>query len=308
MPRTLDNRGAAVTVRALQADEVEEAIALLRREFVPNLAPGTLRQLFDYGWMADKPSLGFGLWIEGRLVGFLGAVYADRVIDSVPVKTCNFSTWYVGAEFRHASLKLVRAATSQKGCACTNFTGATVSQIMKVLGFTAVDDHKLVYPAWRFVRPLFRPGVAVESDPAKIADTISPEDRRVLEDHAPYDVRHYRVDDGGEYAYAVFKRRSVPGTVLFPNAPIGRIRSRYYGSMEMLGVSNPALLRRLWPSFAAAVLRREKAWSLVAGPRLFRGEVPAGGVEMPYPTFVRPDAGDAPNVDYLYSELVLLPI
>src|SRR5271167_4848471 len=143
-----------VQVEPVEAREVSGVIDFLRKGFVPHLAPEVLRGLFEYRWLTetqDKPNLGFVLRSGNRIVGFLGAIYAVRLLAGQTVKVCNLSTWYVEQEFRWASMKLLYAVLSQKEYIITNFTASPgVRRVMEALGFKTIDHQKFAYLPWHF--------------------------------------------------------------------------------------------------------------------------------------------------------------
>lgn len=272
--------------------------------------PDELRPSFEYRWTVgvDKPNLGFALWSADQVVGFLGAIYAERPLQGRLVKVCNLSAWYVRDDFRGAGVKLLLAAISQKDYCFTTFTSSNeVSKILDALKFTVIDDCKRVYLPWHYGREMLRWGSNVDWDPEKIAPVLQGDDRQFLRDHLPYRVKHYLLRSGDEYSYLILKRRLVPGEVALHNFPIEKARLMWYPSMEVLYLRNPQLALKNWGGLVATILRRERVLAVVAPERFFSSNAVPAGNPWRHRSFLLARTPIDGTMDSLYSELVVLP-
>jgi hypothetical protein len=298
-----------VTVRPVEEHEVSRVIDFLRSGFVRNRAPEALRPLFEYRWagIVDKPNRGFALWSGNEIVGFLGAVYAERPLAGRIVKTCNLSTWYVLPELRRAAMKLLYAAIAQKQYAITNLTPSPgVGVVMEAIGFQVIDKCKLVYLPWHFGWKIARPGPEVLTDFRQIGSVLEGEEAELWRDHLPCPVKHYVLRDGGEYSYLVLKRRLVPGEVAFSRIPVRKVRLMWYPCMEVLHLGNAGLAVRNWGRLVCTILRRERVLAVVAAERFLGRSAPAGA-RLDHRNYLLARSPLNATIDSLYSELAVLP-
>ena len=298
-------------VRPVRKSEVPRVIELLRSGFenLGRRAPSDLLPLFDYRWTTEpeKPNLGFALWSGDEIVGFLGAVYAERLLEGRVVKTCNLSTWYVRQDFRGAALKLLVAVIAQKEYSITNLTASPeVRKIMEAFRFRTIDQCKWVYLPWHCLPEMLRPTATVLCDPDKIARVVQGDDRQFLRDHLPYRVKHYLLRSGDHYSYLILKRRSFPGKVAFNKIPIKKLSLLWYPCMEVLYLGNPQLAVREWGRLVATILRRERVLAIVAAER-FLGDDPPPGARLDHRNYLLARVPLKATIDSLYSELAVLP-
>ena len=73
---------SGLIVRSVTLSEVPQVIDFLRAEFVSHIPANKLMGLFNYSWQSggEKPTFGFAIWSGDRVVGFLGCIYAVRLI------------------------------------------------------------------------------------------------------------------------------------------------------------------------------------------------------------------------------------
>jgi acetoacetyl-CoA synthetase len=298
----------SVTVQPADKSDVPDLIDFLRNGFVPHFAPERLRGLFEYRWSepADKPNLGYLLRAGVEIVGFLGAVYAERPLSGRSVKTCNMTSWYVAPKFRWASMKLLYALMSQKEYAIINLSASPeVRRVMEALRFETIDFSKMVYLPWHFPARLLQRGPEILTEKEAIAHHLQADELRILRDHAPYQLRHYLLCSGDQHSYIVLKRRSFPGEVAFGWLPFKKPRRMWYPSMEVLFLSNPEVAIAQWPSLVASIFRRERVLGVVAAERLFSGNPPPGA-RLDHRNYLLSRARLEATIDSLYSELVVI--
>lgn len=302
---------ASAVVRPVEAEETPRIIDFLRRGFVPHLTAAALRGLFDYQWegAAQKPNRGFALWASnGDVCGFIGAIYARRLLAGQAVMTCNLSTWYVVPEFRAASMKLLYAVLSQKEYSILNFTPSPgVRRIMEGLGFETMDTAKLVYLPWRYPRQMLSRGAALVDDPEAIQLRLPTEERQLLRDHLPYRLRHYLIEDGNDFSYLVLKRRVFPGHAAFGRVPIKKAKLMWYPCMEVLHLHNPALAVKHWGALVCSIIRRERVLGFVLAERFLAENAPPCN-RFDHRNYVLTRTKLPTTIDTLYSELAVLPI
>ena len=141
-----------VRVRAAGQDDIESIISLLRTGFAyDKWSPEMWRRMFEYPRVESQPNLGFVLESTDKLVGFLGAIYSERLVRGRLERFCNLSSWYTMPQFRSRSVMLLMALLDQRGYTFTNLTPSeVVAQVGEAFGFRPLESHKLLCGPWLY--------------------------------------------------------------------------------------------------------------------------------------------------------------
>jgi hypothetical protein len=241
-------------------------------------------------WSATRPNYGFLLRDGGRLVGGIGAYYADRVINGRPTPMCNITSWCVLDEYRRQSMRLALAIVAQPGYHFTDFSPTkVVAGVLQFLKFRPLDVRQAVvlnlpWPTLKS-RLLTRPG---DIEAALRGDALE-----VYRDHARFPwLRHVLVGNDHGWCHVIYKRWR------FKGLPAARF----------MHVGDARLFQRHFPRLAAHLLARGMVSSHV-DCRLLNAT--------PWPARIRADFTPrlylsptlAPeDIDYLYSESMALDL
>ena len=110
-------------------------------------APEQWADAFRHDWGVAKPNNGFLLRDEGRIVGGIGAIYAERTIRGRPEHFCNITSWCVLDAYRSQSMRLAMAVVSQPGYHFTDLTPTeVVSKTLQFLKFKPMNERQAVWP------------------------------------------------------------------------------------------------------------------------------------------------------------------
>lgn len=280
-----------VEVRPATEAELEAICEFLATHMDPSIPRERFRRLFTYPWMKAKPDLGFVLVDDGRLVGYISTIYADRVIRGRRERFCNLSSWCVLPGCRNHSLRLLSAAHRDQDQTFTNLTARpVVRRVMAALRYQVLDTYKLfTVPLAQAASLLHFPRPRLSVDPAEIARSLNPSDLALLRDHEKTACGHLLLEVGGRYCYVVWNRR-VKHSVPFS---------------EILYVSDAGLLRRHFERVKLRILWRDRTLLLAIDGRLL-GRRP--WLVLPYKrvTMFQSRRLQREDIDNLYSELVLL--
>jgi len=169
-------------------------------------------QAFQQNWGVAKPNNGFLLRDQGRIVGGIGAIYAERIIRGQPERFCNITSWCVLEAYRAQSMRLAMAVVSQPGFHFTDLTPTeVVSKTLQFLKFKPMNERHAVWPnlPWQFSR---LGGVRVITDLDAIEEALAPVDAKVFHDHRhlPW-LRHIAVGRPGAYCHVVWKPNRLKG-------------------------------------------------------------------------------------------------
>lgn len=182
-------------------------------------------------WCADRPNYGYGLFDHGKLVGGIGALYADRLIDKLPMRTCNITSWCVLEPYRQQSMRLALALTADPSLTYTDFSPTrVVAAMLGFLKFHPIDARQYVL----LNRPTLSRGIKVIGPGPDLLRRLSPEARKIFDDHQPFEwLAHAGIDIDGELAHVIYK------ATRYKALPAARIL--YPGAHNRLGQALPAL-------------------------------------------------------------------
>jgi hypothetical protein len=249
--------------------------------------------LFERPWANAKlenKSFGYLLEISGRIVGYIGTIFAVREIGGEAVVSCNLSSWCVEPEHRAMGGGLFLAAARQRKTVLTAFTPISAVQVIcEALGFARMAGYKLLLPALAQSHTLLCRG-SVLHRPADLDNILSAKEQRIRADHARFPLSHYVVTTNHGYAYIVTKRGLVRG---LPTS-------------QVLFCSHPAILGEQLERFKLTVLARERSLALITLPNFVSPE-PRGVIRLNRPTYFKSAGVACADIDLLYSEFALLP-
>jgi hypothetical protein len=241
-------------------------------------------------WGATRPNYGYILRDKGRIVGGIGAIYADRVVHGESVALCNITSWCVLDDYRQQSMRLAISLVSQPGYHFTDFSPTrTVAGVLQFLKFRPIDERQAVI----FNLPWFPLGTRILTAPSDIAKALDRDAIRIYRDHERFRwLRHVLVGDGDRWCHVIYK--------------IGRFKN--LPSARVIHVGDGGLTPRMVRRLCAHLLRKGMATSHIEMRFL---------PEPPWPARIR--AGFIPklfasatlaaaDIDNLYSESVAMDL
>ncbi|MFI2362293.1 hypothetical protein [Promicromonospora sp. NPDC019610] len=257
-----------------------------------SLTPGQWARSLRPTWTTSHPDHGFLLTSEGRVVGVYAALYSEQDGPGGPRAVCNVAAWCVLDEYRHHSLRLLRAMLAQRDRELTDLSpSGTVVPLNERLGFQHLDTAGALVVNL----PLPSPGVRLLTGRADIEAALSGPDLAAYRDHADSAAaRHVVAVVDGRPCWVVFRA-------------VRRKRLRLFASV--LHVSDRELFRAAAPAvYRHVLLAHGLPFTLlqtrVCGPRPWHS-VPLSAQR---PTMYLSRTGQPPeSVSYLYSELTQVP-
>src|SRR6516164_7747929 len=291
-------RGSGIGVRPTTPADTAEICDLLEHGFVGSgIAAEDWRPLCTTNWLADKPR-GFVLTDGGRIVGHVGTIYVQREINGKTGIVCNHTGFYIAPAYRGRGLgaTLSAAASRDEGITYTSLTPAPVTQrVLEAAGWAILEQHLLLFPPGLNAETLWQSRVDIDVNDRTVRASLGQAERRIYDDHAPYDCLHMTARDAGGTAYLVVRRR------------VRRVRwSAGIPFSQILYCSAPDVLARNLERIKLAIMWQQKTFGIAMNERLFP--------QMPR-AIKREDIAQyrsavfTPNeLDLLYSEFVLLDI
>lgn len=155
-------------------------------------------------WVAVRPNYGFLMRDEGRVVGGIGAYYAERSIRGRNERFCNITSWCVLDSHRKFSMQLVMNVVGQSGYHFTDFSPTkVVAGSLQFLKFKALDERIAVI----LNLPNFSSfSGRVLTDPIEIEKTLSGEMLNIWRDHSGFPwLKHLVVGGPNGWCHVVYK-------------------------------------------------------------------------------------------------------
>ena len=224
--RVADSKAAALpTIEPIGDSDLPEFCQFLNEHLSSERSAEQWAQAFQQSWGVTKPNNGFLIRDQGRIVGGIGSIFAQRIIRGKPEKFCNITSWCVLDAYRAQSMRLAMAVVSQPGFHFTDLTPtAVVSKTLQFFKFKPMNERHAVWPniPWPFSR---LSGVRVITELDDIEQALGAEDAKVFRDHRylPW-LRHAAVGRPGAYCHIVWKPnrlKGVPGAMILAFSDAG---------------------------------------------------------------------------------------
>lgn len=211
------------------------------------------RNVFDYAWDLGEGYCGYALLDGAEVVGMLGMIFSERLIDGALQRFCNLHTWWVREDHRGHSLLLLRPVLRLQGYTVTHFTPCDrIRAVTKRLGFQDLDLHlKILLPVGL---PSSQDYDCTIFDDEEVIQRRLPEcQQRILQDHRPYRCGHLLLTSGHEHCYLLYTH-------------VVRHRLPY---CHIHYASNHEFFLRHERSVRAALHRRHRSWFTAVDQRIF---------------------------------------
>ena len=263
--------------------------SFLESDHEPYLTKDDWRPLFLRRNALDD-CCGYALLDKSRIIGILGMLFSDRIVNGVTRRFCNLHTWEVN-EHRGKSLTLMRPALRLHDCTLTDLSPTDrVHHISLRLGFRPLDSRL------RVLCPVTRSNGSDDIDVItghdRIRAMLSEEDGRLFEDHQTPGIGHLVLRSADNYCYAVY---SDVVRYRFPYAHL-----HYFSNRELFQRYNLQIRDHIMQStnarFVAVNDRSTRGMKLRLSVRL-----PVSKRHLFHPAGVQPA-----DIDSLYTEISLL--
>ena len=178
-------RGEAI--RPATSADIGPICSLLHEHMDARFSPDRWRRLMTYRWLEDKPDFGRLAIVDGTLVGFVGMIYADRVIGGRRHRIVNICAWCLKKAHRKAGfgIELMRSAIADDSMSYTILTSSSrTPPLLDAIGYRILDDDRRIWSARG------EPGrLEIEKDESRISTQIDSSARDMLRDHAAFSSR-----------------------------------------------------------------------------------------------------------------------
>ncbi len=248
------------------------------------------RALLAGRWCGPEGRYAITVRDDGKLIGVLGLVYAERQTSNGPRTTADMTSWYVLKDYRGQGVgkKMIALATLDPDVTVTNFSSAKAAvNVLEKAGLRELDRERLVW------HPSKDAGFDVHEDPLSLGDRLPAKDRRIIEDHQGLRLRFLSVETPEGFCTMV----------IYPQK-----KHDDYVTHEIMYLADQPLFARYAKQIAASVLPSEAA-ILSLDRRFSRDGIVCDEVRaFATPRYCQHGLLDPSEIDMLYSECVLLNI
>jgi hypothetical protein len=278
------------SVEPITAADLPEVSQFLHEHLARERSPAQWLSALQTHWHVEPPNHGYMLREEGRVVGTICALYAQRVIRDRLVSTCNITSWCVLDSHRAQSMKLAMAVVKQPGHHFTDFSPtATVGGVLRFLKFKSLPEAQAVV----FSLPSPAPGSRLLSDANDIESALDGAALQIYRDHRRFPwLRHALLGSPQGWCHVIYK------PMQFKGLP----------AVKILYLSTPALFRKHLGRWCTHMLRQGIVTSHVEcrflPDRPWHSAVRTGFNAKVY---LSDELGDD-DIDYLYSETMAMDL
>jgi len=265
--------------------------------------------LFNYPWKSADYPYGYAIMDGDQVHGFLGTVYARRVIDGKSILSCNMTTWVVDESYR-ASLgkagkglgrRLVEQALAHKDVVVTNFTPSVPSaKSCESMGFARLDSEQVevpVFPGFRGWQGFGASEKLVFSfKKSEISPRLSQKERKICDDHSHLPCKHFLIysPKTAEYCYGIAT-----------SSPMRKLAMIGGKVLNLCYLSDSAFFVRHFWSFAGSLWKEDRIAVVRYDKRMISQTVSKMSRSAVVTRLFHTADLAGPQVDLLYSELVL---
>ncbi len=282
-----------ISIERIDVSFFNRIYPLFRDLHDPNLTEDDWRTIFKNIWEKDETYCGYGLFDDGKIVGFIGLIFSEREIEGKTEPFCNITSWIVKEQYRNQSLPLVLKVLKLKNHTLTDLSPTNVVvSVLKRFGFKDLDSEVKILLPWGISGRRCLANVEITGDEGLIKEALKDNDLKLFHDHKPYKCNHLVAQDRSGYCYIIYT------TVKHTRFPYCHIQY----------ISNPELFSKYSSRIISAIAKYGQTRIVTVDSRLvkdikfpFCSMLSIGIARLYKSVNLKPD-----KIDNLYSEFVLL--
>jgi acetoacetyl-CoA synthetase len=212
------------SIRPVLLDDFEGIAPLFSNFQGSSLTDKDRYRLFSNRWGSVSPrwDIGYVLAAQDALVGYLGLIHCDRILDGRIKHFCNLTSWVVHEDFRSHSLLLLLQALKLEDTTLTVFSASpTTFPAYRQLGFEILEERI------RIIFPLFPTRISsritVTQDSSQISKKLSEKSLIIYNDHLGLPCIHLLLSIDQEECYVCLNMKAhkkIPyGHILYISNP-----------------------------------------------------------------------------------------
>jgi len=254
--------------------------------------------LFNYPWKPEGLPYGYAILNQEKMVGFLGTIFSERLVEGKKRICCNTTSWFVEEEFRTQmqALRLFGPILRMKGLLITNMSPTDrAAEICERLGYKHLDGDQVVVPVLPTLAFWTRKRLLVSFDPNEIREHLNSEEKKILGDHSGLACKHFLIKEchTGQYCYGIATTTRL--------RRLGRLKGQW---LNLCYTSDAEVFRKnyrfLWREF----WRQGRFFLVRYDSRLLPGRLSRIAMRMKKIRQYKSNEPVHSTIDNIYSELV----
>ncbi len=281
---------AQPSIEPVTAETLPEFAAFLHANLSAARSPETWIDALRKSWGMTPPNHGFVLRDAGKIVGGIGAYYAQRTINGQAQRLCNITSWCVLDAYRKQSMRLAMTLIGQKGYHFTDFSPTqVVGGVLQFLKFRPLDERQAVminlpWPAL---------GSELLTRAADIEQALKGDALRAYRDHAVFPwLRHVLIGTPDNWCHVIYKLARFKG---LPSAHIYYLSDAAIFEQHNCRLARYFILRGIASTHVECRFLSRQPWP---------SKIRSGFIAKVY---LSPTLSDG-DIDYLYSETMALDL
>lgn len=199
---------AETNVRKVVASDFEEIYPLLLEFNNPRLTKEDWGRLFVDHCDSKEGYFGYALFNEGRVVGFLGLIFSNRLIDGKVQKFCNLTSWIIKKEYRGQGLSRLLFSEVLK---LNGYTIITLPPSPKTLRMHKEQGFKELEDSYRLIFPLpfscgFSYDCSLVREQEELRNSLNVRELKIYDDHLICKCIHILIKTKQGNCYIIIKR------------------------------------------------------------------------------------------------------
>lgn len=252
--------------------------------------------VFKNNWDKQEEYCGYALFDNEKVVGFLGLIFSERIINNHQEKFCNINTWFVKEEYRDYSLSLMMPIVKLKDYTLTDLSPSrAVCRLSQRLGFQELDSQVIIiFPFKLWLNNFKIKDYQITQDQKLILTYLHHEDQKILADHQKYQCDHLLLSLGDNYCYLLYTNHH--------HEVITYSHIQYVSDCKIFAQYSDVICQ--------AIVQKNKTRLVVIDKRMVKNLNIPFSIESPFklPRLYKSSTLKPENIDNLYSEIILLNI
>ncbi|MGA2296885.1 MAG: hypothetical protein ABSG15_04970 [FCB group bacterium] len=281
-----------VFIKKAFAKDFESIYPLFEMFNNPNLNKEDWNKLFIKHCDTDEDYFGFVLMDDNKVVGFLGAIFSDRVIRDKIYKFCNMTAWVVKKEYRSYGILLINQFNKLTEYTITDLTPTYGAyDVFKKFEYKDLDNFiKLFIPFPNF--KIFNKDYRIYFDNEIIRSILNDNDIKIFSDHLKFKKNNVVICCKNNYCYLIIsitKRKGI------------RLAHIHY-------ISNKTLFYDSFNIFRLKLCLKFKVFGIIIDERFVETLNIFGSfkVKLKLSGLYKSNELERKDIDILYSELFIL--
>ncbi|WP_299099015.1 hypothetical protein [uncultured Winogradskyella sp.] len=253
-----------MTVREATQLDFEAVYKLLARLNNTSLSKTDWKKITEVNFNAAHNHYGYVLEVDNKLLGFIGTIFSERLVNGEVKKFCNTHSWIVDPSVKMGGMALLLKVLRLKDHVITNFTASEGPfKIFKSLKF-----NEVAYKNYKILPVQGAKGL-VKFEIEKVTDKnavklLSPQDLKLYNDHRDFkNAQFLYLKADNLDCFIISKKRSYVPNVFNKVSVLKKSIQNRLTLAEIHYISNPDVFFKSYSNTSNALkICRKLGWSI----------------------------------------------